>query len=233
MDDVERIERIGAEIDRVLAPARLRMRSAAPASLMLYPTEHDWMNDTERAALAKLVLELPRSGEIARAARERVARKRAERLEAMNVSVHNVVIDLIVIERAIDHGDTRTREALQRVALAIEGLDTERKLSAISVEELREKLAESERENARWCARVKRLEARIDDAVDRLRGVGLPSAPEVFETAGATSEDVEQAIAFLDPNDAGAPLGPDDTARGFEIVRALGLVSAAMKARGR
>lgn len=84
MDDVDaRIASIGAEIDRVLEPARARMRSASPGSLALYPTEHDWTTDAERAEIARLVLTLPRSGEIARAARERVQRKRAERIEAM------------------------------------------------------------------------------------------------------------------------------------------------------
>lgn len=84
MDDVDaRIASIGAEIDRVLEPARARMRSASPGTLALYPTEHDWTTDAERAEIARLVLTLPRSGEIARAARERVQRKRAERIEAM------------------------------------------------------------------------------------------------------------------------------------------------------
>lgn len=84
MDDVDaRIASIGAEIDRVLEPARARMREASPGTLALYPTEHDWTADAERAEVARLVLTLPRSGEIARAARERVQRKRAERIEAM------------------------------------------------------------------------------------------------------------------------------------------------------
>jgi len=87
MDAVDaRIASIGAEIDRVLEPARERMRTASPGTLALYPTEHDWTTDAERAEIARLVLTLPRSGEIARAARERVRRKRAERIEAMSKS---------------------------------------------------------------------------------------------------------------------------------------------------
>jgi hypothetical protein len=87
MDDVDaRIASIGAEIDRVLESARARMRTASPGTLALYPTEHDWTTDAERAEIARLVLTLPRSGEIACAARERVQRKRTERIEAMSKS---------------------------------------------------------------------------------------------------------------------------------------------------
>lgn len=149
-----------------------------------------------------------------------------------------VVRDMTEIANAIEL-DSAAARALQRVASVVDGLFAERRFVSGCVDEIRAKLAKLEDENARlradnarWCARVKRVESRIDDAVDRLRGVGLPSAPEVFEHAGATSEDVESAIAFLDPNDAGTPIGPDDHAPGFEVVRALAKISAAMKARG-
>ncbi len=151
-----------------------------------------------------------------------------------------LLADLDTVGAAITRlHDAEALDAMRRVHESVESLLEERRFISDCVDAIRARRTKLEDENARlradnarWCARVKRVESRIDDAVDRLRGVGLPSAPEVFEHAGATSEDVESAIAFLDPNDAGTPIGPDDHAPGFEVVRALAKISAAMKARG-
>lgn len=132
MDDVERTARVSAEIDRVLEAVSARMRAAAPASLTLYPTEYDWMTQPERDTIAKLVLELPRSGEIMRAARERVAIKRAERLEAMAKrkgakpeKLKSFEVEIFVRSRVVLDVEARDAEHAKQVAAEVvdEGTD--------------------------------------------------------------------------------------------------------------
>lgn len=73
-----------AELERLTALGRERMIAADPALVGMRPAELDWLTHVERAEHTRLILLLPRSGEIQQAARERVARKRAERVRAMS-----------------------------------------------------------------------------------------------------------------------------------------------------
>lgn len=122
--------------------------------------------------------------------------------------------------------------AIRRIDVSIDSLLVDIAGTLAIVEHLREVIANVEAERDRWAARVKLVEGRIDAAIGVLRGTAL-AAVEVFADAGCTADEIDEAIAFLDPNgNAGDVESGDVTNHGYRVPIALAKIAAALRRRG-
>lgn len=138
----------------------------------------------------------------------------------------------IVASFAMRTNDAEVVDALRRIDHAADALIVDLASVLAVVHVVGKSLAAAEAERDRSNARVKLVESRIDTAIGILRGTAL-AAVEVFADAGCTADEIDEAIAFLDPNGNAGDVEPGDvTNHGYRVPIALAKIAAALRRRG-